>query len=114
MDKENLGPLHKRCNVCHMIMLKKNISRHVRDQHTVGRPRSGRKLIDTRGQNHHTYDTPRSGGSGGEEKKIYYCYPNILNFLVCPICAKSYKTSDWLKDHIRRGHGYSKVGLEYG
>jgi len=27
---------------------------------------------------------------------------------LCPLCQKSYKTSDWLKDHIRRGHGYSK------
>ena len=26
----------------------------------------------------------------------------------CPICQKSYKTPDWLKDHIRRGHGYTK------
>jgi len=65
--KENLGPLHKRCGVCHMIMLKKNLSRHIRDQHTVERPRS-----------------------------------------VCPICSKTYKTADWLKDHIRRGHGYTK------
>jgi len=65
--KENLGHLHKRCPVCHMIMLKKNLSRHVRDQHTLERPRS-----------------------------------------VCPICQKTYKTSDWLKDHIRRGHGYTK------
>ena len=27
---------------------------------------------------------------------------------LCPLCQKSYKTSDWLKDHIRRGHGYTK------
>lgn len=27
---------------------------------------------------------------------------------LCPLCQKSYKTADWLKDHIRRGHGYSK------
>jgi hypothetical protein len=66
-EKEDLGPLHKRCPVCHMIMLKKNLSRHVRDQHTTERPRS-----------------------------------------VCPVCKKTYKTADWLKDHIRRGHGYSK------
>ena len=26
----------------------------------------------------------------------------------CPLCQKSYKTQDWLKDHIRRGHGYTK------
>jgi len=65
--KEDLGPLHKRCPVCHMVMLKKNLSRHVRDQHTVERPRS-----------------------------------------ICPICQKTYKTQDWLKDHIRRGHNYTK------
>lgn len=65
--KEDLGPLHKRCPVCHMVMLKKNLSRHVRDQHTVERPRS-----------------------------------------ICPVCQKTYKTQDWLKDHIRRGHGYTK------
>ena len=64
---EDLGPLHKRCPVCHMVMLKKNLSRHVRDQHTIERPRS-----------------------------------------ICPVCQKTYKTQDWLKDHIRRGHGYSK------
>lgn len=28
--KEDLGPLHKRCYVCQMIMLKKNLSRHIR------------------------------------------------------------------------------------
>ena len=66
-DKEFLGPLHKRCPHCQMVMLKKNLSRHIRDQHTVDRPRSN-----------------------------------------CPICQKSYKTPDWLKDHIRRGHGYTK------
>jgi len=27
---------------------------------------------------------------------------------LCPLCQKSFKTSDWLKDHIRRGHGYTK------
>jgi len=27
---------------------------------------------------------------------------------LCPLCQKSYKTQDWLKDHIRRGHGYTK------
>ena len=70
-EKEDLGPLHKRCPVCHMIMLKKNLSRHVRDQHTTERPRS-----------------------------------------VCPVCKKTYKTADWLKDHIRRGHGYSKEATD--
>jgi len=64
---EDLGPLHKRCPVCNMVMLKKNMSRHIRDQHSVEKPRS-----------------------------------------VCPLCGKTYKTADWLKDHIRRGHNYSK------
>jgi len=64
---EDLGPLHKRCPVCNMVMLKKNLSRHVRDQHSQEKPRS-----------------------------------------VCPLCGKTYKTADWLKDHIRRGHNYSK------
>jgi len=64
---EDLGPLHKRCPVCNMVMLKKNLSRHVRDQHSQEKPRS-----------------------------------------VCPLCGKTYKTADWLKDHIRRGHNYTK------
>lgn len=52
-----------------MIMLKKNLSRHIRDQHAgTERPRS-----------------------------------------VCPLCWKTYKTQDWLKDHVRRGHGYTKA-----
>jgi uncharacterized C2H2 Zn-finger protein len=70
-EKEDLGPLHKRCPVCHMIMLKKNLSRHIRDQHTTERPRS-----------------------------------------TCPVCKKTYKTADWLKDHIRRGHGYTKEATD--
>jgi len=70
-DKEFLGPLHKRCPSCQMIMLKKNLSRHIRDQHSSDRPRSN-----------------------------------------CPICQKSYKTKDWLKDHIRRGHGYTKEATD--
>merc|ERR1711953_1578170 len=70
-DKEFLGPLHKRCPHCHMVMLKKNLSRHIRDQHSMDRPRS-----------------------------------------TCPICQKSYKTPDWLKDHIRRGHGYTKEATD--
>jgi len=70
-DKEFLGPLHKRCPHCQMVMLKKNLSRHIRDQHSMDRPRS-----------------------------------------TCPICQKSYKTPDWLKDHIRRGHGYSKEATD--
>ena len=65
--KEALGPLHKRCPVCFLIMLKKNMSRHIRDQHSTDRPRS-----------------------------------------TCPLCHKSYKTPEWLKDHVRRGHGYTK------
>jgi len=69
--KEYLGPLHKRCPHCQMVMLKKNLSRHVRDQHSMDRPRS-----------------------------------------TCPICTKSYKTPDWLKDHIRRGHGYTKEATD--
>jgi len=64
---EALGPLHKRCPVCFLIMLKKNMSRHIRDQHSTDRPRS-----------------------------------------TCPLCHKSYKTPEWLKDHVRRGHGYTK------
>ena len=36
---EDLGPLHKRCPVCNMVMLKKNLSRHVRDQHSQEKPR---------------------------------------------------------------------------
>lgn len=70
-EKEFLGPLHKRCPSCQMIMLKKNLSRHIRDQHSSDRPRSN-----------------------------------------CPICQKSYKTPDWLKDHIRRGHGYTKEATD--
>merc|ERR1711902_442523 len=69
--KEFLGPLHKRCPHCQMVMLKKNLSRHIRDQHSMDRPRS-----------------------------------------TCPICQKSYKTPDWLKDHIRRGHGYTKEATD--
>jgi len=70
-SKEFLGPLHKRCPHCQMVMLKKNLSRHIRDQHSMDRPRS-----------------------------------------TCPICTKSYKTPDWLKDHIRRGHGYTKEATD--
>ena len=70
-EKEFLGPLHKRCPHCQMVMLKKNLSRHIRDQHSMDRPRS-----------------------------------------TCPICTKSYKTPDWLKDHIRRGHGYTKEATD--
>merc|ERR1711963_1190920 len=70
-NKEFLGPLHKRCPHCQMVMLKKNLSRHIRDQHSMDRPRS-----------------------------------------TCPICTKSYKTPDWLKDHIRRGHGYTKEATD--
>jgi len=66
-----VSPLHKRCLHCNMVMLKKNLSRHTRDQHTEERPRSQ-----------------------------------------CPICQKSYKTPDWLKDHIRRGHGYTKEATD--
>lgn len=69
--KEFLGPLHKRCPHCQMVMLKKNLSRHIRDQHSMDRPRS-----------------------------------------TCPICTKSYKTPDWLKDHVRRGHGYTKEATD--
>ena len=69
--KEFLGPLHKRCPHCKMVMLKKNLSRHIRDQHSMDRPRS-----------------------------------------TCPICTKSYKTPDWLKDHVRRGHGYTKEATD--
>jgi len=71
VNTEELGPLHKRCPHCPMVMLKKNLSRHIRDQHSVGRPRSN-----------------------------------------CPVCQKSYKTPDWLKDHIRRGHGYTKEATD--
>ena len=62
-----MGPNHKKCEACGIIMLKKNFARHLRDMHTEPKPRS-----------------------------------------LCPLCQKSYKTSDWLKDHIRRGHGYTK------
>lgn len=62
-----IGPNHKKCTECGIMMLKKNFARHMRDMHTTPKPRS-----------------------------------------LCPLCQKSYKTSDWLKDHIRRGHGYTK------
>jgi len=62
-----MGPNHKKCDTCGIVMLKKNFARHLRDMHTEPKPRS-----------------------------------------LCPLCQKSYKTSDWLKDHIRRGHGYTK------
>ena len=62
-----MGPNHKKCEYCGIVMLKKNFARHQRDMHTEPKPRS-----------------------------------------LCPLCQKSYKTSDWLKDHIRRGHGYTK------
>lgn len=62
-----MGPNHKKCHACGIVMLKKNFARHLRDMHTEPKPRS-----------------------------------------LCPLCQKSYKTSDWLKDHIRRGHGYTK------
>ena len=62
-----MGPNHKKCIECGIVMLKKNFARHMRDMHTEPKPRS-----------------------------------------LCPLCQKSYKTSDWLKDHIRRGHGYTK------
>ena len=62
-----MGPNHKKCVECGIVMLKKNFARHMRDMHTEPKPRS-----------------------------------------LCPLCQKSYKTSDWLKDHIRRGHGYTK------
>merc|ERR1712223_1391829 len=70
-EVHGVSPLHKRCVHCNMVMLKKNLSRHIRDQHTEERPRSQ-----------------------------------------CPICQKSYKTPDWLKDHIRRGHGYTKEATD--
>lgn len=63
----SMGPNHKKCDQCGIIMLKKNFARHMRDMHTMPKPRS-----------------------------------------LCPLCQKSYKTPDWLKDHIRRGHGYTK------
>jgi len=66
-NENNMGPNHKKCVNCGIIMLKKNFARHMRDMHTMPKPRS-----------------------------------------LCPLCQKSYKTSDWLKDHIRRGHGYTK------
>jgi len=65
--ESNMGPNHKKCVQCGIIMLKKNFARHMRDMHTMPKPRS-----------------------------------------LCPLCQKSYKTPDWLKDHIRRGHGYTK------
>eukprot|EP00092_Neocalanus_flemingeri_P013551 GFUD01014613.1.p1 GENE.GFUD01014613.1~~GFUD01014613.1.p1 ORF type:complete len:403 (-),score=83.69 GFUD01014613.1:252-1460(-) len=66
-NESNMGPNHKKCVHCGIVMLKKNFARHMRDMHTMPKPRS-----------------------------------------LCPLCQKSYKTSDWLKDHIRRGHGYTK------
>ena len=66
-DGTLMGPNHKKCDQCGIVMLKKNFARHMRDMHTEPKPRS-----------------------------------------LCPLCQKSYKTSDWLKDHIRRGHGYTK------
>jgi len=66
-DGNSMGPNHKKCTQCGIVMLKKNFARHMRDMHTEPKPRS-----------------------------------------LCPLCQKSYKTSDWLKDHIRRGHGYTK------
>jgi len=65
--ESNMGPNHKKCFQCGIVMLKKNFARHMRDMHTLPKPRS-----------------------------------------LCPLCQKSYKTPDWLKDHIRRGHGYTK------
>jgi len=65
--ESNMGPNHKKCVQCGIVMLKKNFARHMRDMHTMPKPRS-----------------------------------------LCPLCQKSYKTPDWLKDHIRRGHGYTK------
>jgi hypothetical protein len=53
-----------------MILLRKNIARHIRDQHT----------------------------SKGRSR--------------CPVCAKTYKTTEWLKDHMRRGHGLGKEETE--
>jgi len=64
---EDLSPLQQKCPVCNMVILKKNLPRHVRDQHLQGKPRS-----------------------------------------VCPLCGKTFKIGSWLKDHIRRGHNYSK------
>jgi len=66
-ESNNMGPNHKKCFQCGIVMLKKNFARHMRDMHTLPKPRS-----------------------------------------LCPLCQKSYKTPDWLKDHIRRGHGYTK------
>ena len=39
LDANGCSPLHKRCIHCNMVMLKKNLSRHIRDQHTEERPR---------------------------------------------------------------------------
>ncbi len=61
---------HKACGICHMILLRKNIARHIRDQHT----------------------------SKGRSR--------------CPVCRKTYKTSEWLKDHMRRGHGLQREETE--
>ena len=38
-EVHGVSPLHKRCVHCNMVMLKKNLSRHIRDQHTEERPR---------------------------------------------------------------------------
>ena len=67
LDSIMMGPNHKKCVECGIVMLKKNYARHQRDMHAKPKPRA-----------------------------------------LCPLCQKSYKTSDWLKDHIRRGHGYTK------
>jgi len=67
LDSIMMGPNHKKCIECGIVMLKKNYARHQRDMHAKPKPRA-----------------------------------------LCPLCQKSYKTSDWLKDHIRRGHGYTK------
>ena len=53
-----------------MVLLRKNIARHIRDQHT----------------------------------------PKVRSR--CPVCRKTYKTAEWLKDHMRRGHGLSKEESE--
>ena len=46
LDANGCSPLHKRCTHCNMVMLKKNLSRHIRDQHTEERPRLDRVLIN--------------------------------------------------------------------
>ena len=30
----------------------------------------------------------------------------------CPLCGKTFKVMDWLKDHIRRGHNYTKQQMD--